>query len=213
MSQKLLVLGASGRTGRLLVAQALDAGFEVRAYVRTPARLQLDHPRLEKFQGNVLDRARLASALQGVDAVLSTLGRDGRDLSPLLDGTTLIIEAMKAEGVRRLVLMSSLGAGSSRVLSGPLLDGMVWLAGLRPSFDAKGVQERALLASGLDVSIVFAGGLTDGPRTDRVRAASVAQTPRPRFMPPTISRADVAAFMLGEAHARRWSGQSVCISS
>jgi putative NADH-flavin reductase len=206
-----LVLGASGRTGRPLVEQALAAGHRVRAFVRTPSKLGLTHERLEFVQGDVLDPQRLARAVSGSSAVLSTLGRDGRDVRPIVDGTRSLIGAMRGAGVRRLVCMSSMGAGSTAAHAGLALKAIIALSGLAPSFQAKAVQEAELHASGLDVTLLFAGGLTNGPHTGRQRVTRVDEVGRVFLMPPRISRADVADGMLTELRVGTWRGQSVCV--
>lgn len=206
-----LILGATGRTGRHLVTQTLAAGHTVRAFVRDPQRLDLRHERLELVVGDVLDADAVAKAVHGTRAVLSTLGRDGRDVRPLIEGTRHLIAAMQRSAVARLVCMTSLGAGSTAAKAGLVLRGMIALARLGPSFEAKAVQERELLDSGLDVTLVFAGGLTDGRRTGEQRAARVEDVGPIVLMPPRISRADVADFMLRELATGAHAGQSVCV--
>ena len=72
---KLVIFGAAGRTGRHLVQQALTAGHEAVAFVRTPAKLSLQHERLTVVQGDVTDTAAVARATDGADAVLNVLGQ------------------------------------------------------------------------------------------------------------------------------------------
>ena len=206
-----LVLGASGRTGRQLVVQSLAAGHVVRAFVRNPRKLAVSHQRLELVVGDMLDAASIERAVAGTSAVLSTQGRDGRDVRPIAEGTRLLIAAMKRAAVRRLVCMTSMGAGSTAGKAGVVLRGMIALSGLGPSFEAKAVQEQDLHASGLDVTMVFAGGLTDGRLTGTQRVERVEQVGPIIFMPPRISRADVADFMLKELGSSTYAGQSVCV--
>lgn len=71
---RVLIVGATGGTGRELVTQALDRGLTVTAFVRDPARLGITHRRLAIVQGEVLDAAGLAAAMPGQDAVLCALG-------------------------------------------------------------------------------------------------------------------------------------------
>lgn len=101
---RLLIVGATGGTGRQLVAQALERGFWVTALVRNPARLRLDHERLTVIPGNVLDTASLDAAMRGQEAVLSALGHK-RYFYPtriLSEGTKNVLRAMETQGVRRL---------------------------------------------------------------------------------------------------------------
>src|SRR6059036_3915989 len=70
---RVLIVGASGGTGRQLVKQALERGYAVTALVRDPSRLQIDHPELTVIKGNVLDEGSLDVAMRGQEAVLSAL--------------------------------------------------------------------------------------------------------------------------------------------
>jgi len=73
-AMRVLVIGATGGTGRQLVQRALAAGHQVTAFVRNPAKLQIEHPNLRVAKGNVLDYATVESAMRGQEAVLSALG-------------------------------------------------------------------------------------------------------------------------------------------
>src|SRR2546422_9934013 len=103
-SMNLLVLGATGRTGRLVVQQALATGHTVTALVRTPEKLTLRDSSLRVLEGKATDAADVARALEGADAVLSTLGGGG---SVIVDSTRAIVEAAHMTGVRRVVVLSS----------------------------------------------------------------------------------------------------------
>src|SRR5712692_4946670 len=112
---RVLIVGATGGTGRLLVAQALERGYAVTALVRDSSRLQVKHPQLKVIQGDVLDYASVEAAVGGQDAVLSALGHK-RFFYPtriLSEGTRNILRAMEINGVPRLVCETSLGLGDS----------------------------------------------------------------------------------------------------
>ena len=107
--------GATGGTGRQLIAQALERGFTVTALVRNPSRLPVDHPCLTVVRGDVLDAPSVQSAMGGQEAVLSALGHK-RYFYPtriLSEGTSNILRAMEIHRVRRLVCETSLGIGDS----------------------------------------------------------------------------------------------------
>ena len=112
---RVLVIGATGGTGRELVRQALEQGHQVTAFVRKPAKLKIEHPNLRVAQGNVRDYASVESAMRGQNAVLCALGHK-RFFYPtrmLSEGTRNILRAMKACDVPRLICESSLGVGNS----------------------------------------------------------------------------------------------------
>ncbi|MGB3635699.1 MAG: NAD(P)H-binding protein, partial [Rubrobacteraceae bacterium] len=109
---KLTIFGASGRTGKLLVEQALAAGHEVTAFIRDPSKLGISHEKLTVSEGDVKDSAPVLEAVAGADAVLSALGHtksSAKDVQTV--GTQNIVAAMKESGVRRLVSLT--GAGVS----------------------------------------------------------------------------------------------------
>jgi uncharacterized protein YbjT (DUF2867 family) len=95
-----VVFGASGRTGRLLVEQALAAGHAVTAFVRDPARLPVTHARLRVVRGDVRDPQRVAEAVAGQDAVLSALGPNKPEFDAMALGARHILAAMGRHGVR-----------------------------------------------------------------------------------------------------------------
>ena len=194
---RLLIVGATGGTGRQLVAQALERGHQVTAFARNPARVKLQHERLRVVRGNVLDYASVERAVRGQDAVLSALGHK-RWFYPnriLSDGTRNLLRAMEALGVRRFVCETSLGVGDSRGRMGLYYTLFVIPFILPFYFWDKGRQESVIRASPLDWTIVRPGVLTNGPRRGRYRhgprVGSWIWTVR-------ISRTDVADFMLNQ---------------
>ncbi|HEY5897053.1 MAG TPA: NAD(P)H-binding protein [Burkholderiales bacterium] len=207
---KLLVLGASGPTGRHLVAQALDQGDEVTAFVRRPEALELRHERLRIAQGDTTrDTVALAEAVRGQDAVLSALGV-GKTFLPnglLLKSVLNIVAAMEAELVKRFVLMSALGVGESRK-DAPIAARLMYSTLLSAIFADKEAAEAELRKSRLDWTIVYPVLLTNGPLSARYRYAEHLEL----FGLPTISRADVAHFMLAETVKPRFLRRGVILS-
>lgn len=195
--RRLLIVGATGGTGRLLLAQALERGFEVTALVRNRSRLQVDHPRLTVVQGDVLDSAAVEAAMRGQDAVLSTLGHK-RFFYPtriLSEGTRNIVRAMESQGVKRLVSVTSLGIGDSAGRLGLLYTLFVIPVILPFYFWDKARQERIIAGSGLDWVIVRPGALTNGAKRGHLRHGREAGS---YLRPMPVPRADVAEFMLDQ---------------
>jgi len=105
---RVLIIGATGGTGRELVAQALDRGYLVTALARRPSAIQaiyLNDQRLRVVTGDVLDYSSLESAVKGHDAVLCALGHKQyfRPTRILSEGTQNLLRAMHTHGVHRLV--------------------------------------------------------------------------------------------------------------
>ena len=195
----ILVIGASGGTGREIVRQGLERGHTVTAFVRNPARLSLAHERLVVVRGDVLDPPSLGRAVQGQDGVLCALGHK-RWFPPnriLSQGTRNLVGAMQAHGVRRLVCETSLGVGDSFGRMGLYYTLFVVPFILPFYYYDKHRQERVIGASALDWVIVRPGALTNGRQCGSyqhgTRVGSFLWTVR-------ISRADTAAFMLEQLY-------------
>jgi putative NADH-flavin reductase len=195
--ERILIIGATGRTGRHLVSQALDRGYAVTAFARDPSSIELRHPRLSIAQGNVLDRASVEAAMAGHHAVISALGH--RQYWSLrrthAEGTRNILLAMQRHGVRRLVCLTSLGIGDSAGRLGMPYNLLVIPLLLPIYFWDKARQERVIAQSDVEWIIVRPGSLNNGVKRERVntgtRVGSYLWTVR-------VSRANVADFMLNQ---------------
>jgi len=194
---RVLIVGATGGTGRQLVMQALERGYAVTALVRDPSRLQVDHPQLTVIQGDVLDEGSADAAMRGQEAVLSALGHK-RYFYPtriLSEGTRYILRAMEIHGVRRLVCETSLGIGDSAGRMGLYYTLFVIPVILPFYFWDKTRQERMIAGSNVEWVIVRPGVLTNGDKRGRSRQGRHVGS---FLMTVRISRADVADFMLNQ---------------
>lgn len=207
---RLLVLGATGGTGRLIVAQALARGFQVRALVRSPAKAS-GLEGAELFIGDARDPAALRKALEGMDAVVSALGTPAspfREVTLLSSATTALVGAMKAAGVSRLVCITGMGAGDSAGHGGFVFDRLIFPALLRKVYADKNRQEAIVKGSGLDWVLVRPSVLNDKAPMHAIRAL----TDLSGFHGGTVARADVASFVLDQVHADTWLGRAPLIS-
>jgi nucleoside-diphosphate-sugar epimerase len=101
---RVTVFGASGKAGLLVCARALEDGHTVAAYARTPAKVTIEHDSLDVIRGELDDADAIRQAVTDSDAVISLLGpRPRQKGTPISSGTNLIIDAMAAAGVRRLL--------------------------------------------------------------------------------------------------------------
>jgi putative NADH-flavin reductase len=196
-AMKLIVFGGTGGTGLALIAQALDAGHAVTAFVRSPDRLGALRERVRVVIGDVFDAAAVTEAIRGHDAVLSALGtRPWRHVDLCSGGTRVIAGAMRAAGVRRIIALSTQGVGDSKL--GALGRVLAALA-LRRAFRDKQLMEEELAAGDLDWIVVRPGLLTNGKPRGRWRAADDGS-----LRGGSIARADVAAFMLQQLASDEW---------
>jgi uncharacterized protein YbjT (DUF2867 family) len=106
---KLVVFGANGPTGRLLTQLALDEDHDVVAFTRHADAFPIEHRRLQVVAGDVHDAAAVAAAIDGTDAVISTLGVPfaKTPITVYSDGVANIIAGMHAAAIKRFVCVSS----------------------------------------------------------------------------------------------------------
>ncbi|WP_428483451.1 NAD(P)-dependent oxidoreductase [Rhodopila sp.] len=199
---KVLVLGATGGTGRLIVRNALAKGDSVVALVRSKARAR-DLPAADVIEGDARDEAALSRALDGCDAVISALGTGlspFREVTLLSTATRALVAAMIRSGARRLVCITGMGAGDSRGHGGFLNDRLILPLLLRNVYKDKDRQEAAIRASSLDWVIVRPAVLNNEPPRGNVRAvADLAGVHGGK-----IARADVARFVVDQLTTDTW---------
>jgi uncharacterized protein YbjT (DUF2867 family) len=192
----LLVFGASGQTGHHVVEQALARGHTVRAFVRRPATLPLDHPQLTLVPGDIQDAAAVGRALAGQQTVISCLGAPSpvRRYPAFTEGIRHILAVLSANVGSRLIYQSFLGVPGGRdQLRFPFKQVVqVILPGAIADHTANEAQVRA---SGIAWTIIRAPKLTTDPARRHYRTGEHIHAAG-RF--PTMPRMDVAAFILDE---------------
>lgn len=205
---RLLILGATGPTGRNLVDQALAAGHDVTALVRNASRLTVTHPRLAIAVGDVTDSGTLESAMAGKDAVLSALGAGNSLRSEIVSrAMAALIPAMRAKGIKRVIFLSAFGVGETFEQAN-LLQRFAYRTMLRRLFADKAKADAMLRASDLDWTLVYPTLLTNGARAGNQRSGEcLAMKGMAK-----ISRADVAAFMLAQLSSDEWRRRTAVIS-
>ena len=203
--KKLLIFGSTGGTGRHLVEQALAQGYAVTAFARNPAAVSTKHADLRIIQGDVMDFPSVERAMQGQEAVLSTIGSPANKIGTVRsDGTRNIIRAMEMAGVRRFVCQTSLGYGDSRQVLDQTPFYFKYLIVpfiLRKGFADHALQEEYIKQSQLEWVIVRPGNLTDGNLTGVYRHGFPETD---KAITVKISRADVADFMLKQVQDRAY---------
>lgn len=207
---KIIVFGASGGTGLEIVKQALEAGHEVTAFARNPAKVTLEHPKLRRVTGDVMNAAAVNQAIAGQEAVVSALGPSRPPVPGMMEtAANNIVAAMRKAGVRRLV--STTGAGVRDPNDQPKLMDHV-MKGLLTLLAGAVLRDSAanvavLRASGLDWTIVRFPRLMDGPRTGKYRVGYIGKDSGSQ-----ISRADGADFVVKELTERKFVGQMPVVS-
>jgi putative NADH-flavin reductase len=207
---KLLVLGATGGIGLELVRQAVERNHQVTAFVRAPERLKSITGRFGVIQGDPLNSAELARAIEDQDAVLSSFGP--RVPIAKADATLhrrfglALSNAMREVGMRRAIIISTAFLFKDSIIPPTNLVGRLFF----PDVVADATEMESLFQkSGLDWTLVRPPRLTNRPRRGRYRVRE-GHLPSFGF---TISRADVAAFMIKTAENRAFIQKVVGISN
>lgn len=196
---RLTVLGASGRIGRHVVKQALDAGYDVTALVRDPSRLGEMADRLRVVRGTIADTDAVDQAVAGAEAVISALGPDANrpeQVELLRDGMRNTISAMRRHGVGRIVNLSGAGITAPGERK-PILDQIatrIVRRFARHVVAAKQAEYDELAQTDLQWVAVRPALVTDGEPTGRYVSGPDELRPGAR-----ISRGDIGNLMLAEA--------------
>lgn len=207
---KVIVIGATGTIGRLAVRDMLAAGHDVTAFARSPSNLDIDHPNLSLFSGDVLVQSEIDTAVIGHDAVVVTLGSKSIFASIRSQGTANVITAMQRAGIARLICQSTLGARESwsnlnffwkRIMFGGLL---------RIVFRDHEIQETLVEESGLNWTLVRPGAFKDGPATN---AYQEAFAPSLKGLKLKITRNDIAGFLTRQLSETQYLNRAVAISN
>lgn len=190
----LALFGATGKTGRHVLSQALEAGHSVRALARRPEALDA-HERLTVVAGDVRDRDAVRETVRGADAVVSVFGQvKGSPPTLQTEGTQSIVDAMAEQGIRRIISLSGGGLPAEEHDEPKVPDRIIrWLLKrLSPAVLDDAIGHLAVLrASGLDWTVVRGPRLTDAPATGSYRVGWVGVNASTQ-----IARADLARFIL-----------------
>jgi len=214
---KIALFGASGATGMLLTARCLAAGYDVTVLVwRLEAFAYAGRVRV--VEGTVFDaeaaQQTIAGPGSGADVVLSVLGARSLQREDVLErAVPLIVEAMKAAGVRRIVALGSAGAKDNSLKKQPawrrwFVQKMVYNTFLKWPVASQVAQWKTLSGSGLDWTMVMPPMLTNGAGRGTYRVNGEA-LPRSAWR---IAREDVADFMMRQIGSAEWVGRGVYIA-
>ena len=209
-TSKILVLGATGGTGRLIVDQGVARGDDVAVLVRSVEKAK-DLKGAKILVGDARDEAALRQAVEGRDAVVSALGTPAspfKEVTLLSTATRALVKAMKAENVSRLVAITGIGAGDSAGHGGFLFDKLIFPLLLRNVYADKDRQEAIVKNSGLAWTLVRPSVLNNKPGRGTIKAIEDLSD----FHGGSISREDVAKFVLDQVSADAWLRRSPLIT-
>lgn len=206
---KIAIFGATGKTGIVLVKQAIEHGHEVTVMVRDPKRLPAFSKEIEVFTGDFSNLDTVKSTVEGQDAVICALGsRELYKNSGLRTlGTRAIIDAMQEVSVKRLVVMSSMGIGESWN-NLPLFTKALFKLFMPAARGDHEAQELAVKSSALDWTIIRPSGLTEVPNVSTYEFGKDLKPKSSR-----ISRANVADLILKVIEFNSHLNEAITISN
>jgi len=205
---KIVIFGASGKTGLLLVEHALTKGYQVIAYIRKNKSLNYRHQNLLKVVGGLHDIDKLKEVITGADACISTLG--GGSLTQrapqITKGIDNIVNVMEQQGVNRIIYLSSIGAGESRLFMPIYIRYFIADIMLRLPLADHTANEKRIANSKLHWTLVRPAELNDNLITEIIyHGAGKTKLKRKS----SISRSNVAAFMLQQLTEIEYMNKSV----
>jgi putative NADH-flavin reductase len=208
---KVLVIGAGGKSGRLIVEKALAAGHTVTAFVHTAEDAQ-KHPFPEDVTvvaGDVRNRSLLQSAMQGCNGVIDAIGGTTPFLDTDLESSAakVVLEVMEQTGAKRLVVISVLGAGESKGQAGFLYEHLMMPVFLRGALKDKNAMEGEVRQSHVEWVLVRPPILSDSDATGSVRIVPPGETAH------KITRADLAQFLVDQLTSDKFLRQAVTVEN
>ena len=211
---RVIICGATGNIGRQTVEKALQAGHQVTAFARSPQKLE-SQANLNLVEGDVMDAKSVERAMSEQEAVITTFGApvNWSTLTSVPDlctvGTLNIMNAMKQHQVKRIVCMTGIGAGDSKGHGRFVFDRLIQPLMLGRIYVDKNRQEKEVMQSNLDWTIVRPTELTDEQEMGEYRVL-VDLTDK---QADTIPRADVASFLVQQLDSDRYLHQTPLITA
>ena len=202
---RVIIFGATGKTGQHATRRALEDGHEATAFGRSVEKLDAEAG-LTLAQGDVFDAEVVTDAVVGHEAVIVCLGSTSlKDRTTLTRGTQHIVDAVDRHGVVRLVVVSAAGVGESWGQI-PISSKLMFKTMLRNVFADHQAQEELVRRSNADWTIVRAAVLSDKLESRSVTASNAGRTKR-------IHRAALAGFLVDQLNDSTYSRQAISVTS
>lgn len=205
---KLAILGSTGMMGKAVLSAALARGHEVTILVRSASSAA----GVRVVIGDALDPKAIRETIKGADAVIQCLGvggmGDGKPSNIVPEATRLIVDDMKAQGMRRIVCASNIGVPGSGAVFFRWVLVPLFARKLLPILEAKVRMEAILRASTLDWTAVRLAALNEKPARNKLKVSAEGRTTGY-----TITTADAAGFMLDIIEKKQFAAKAVAISN
>ena len=215
---KILIIGATGRTGRLIVEEALKQGYDLNVLVRDKNKISFSSKSIKVYQGTPTCRADLAAAMQGCDLIISALGivrASDAPWSKLITPPNFISESIKnaiaeadQQNLKRLITVSAWGVGDTKKEIPFWLRWLINYTNLRPVYAEHELEEKLLANSNLNWTAVRPVALNDSKKIKTLQV-SFNNFPKPSLQ---IGRQSVAKFMVDIVKSDQYDRRSPTIS-
>ena len=215
---KMLILGATGRTGRLIVEEALKQGYDLNVLVRDKNKISFSSKSIKVYQGTPTRRADLGAAMQGCDLIISALGivrASDAPWSKLITAKNFISESIKnaiaeadQQSIKRLITVSAWGVGDSKKDIPFWLRWLIDYTNMGPVYAEHEKEEKLLANSDLNWTAVRPVALNDSKKIKTLKV-SFNNSPKPSLQ---ISRQSVAKFIVDIVRSDKYDRKSPTIS-
>lgn len=199
MIMKVSVFGGTGGTGKYLVTQLVTAGHSVTVLARTPSKVDAQNGSIKVVEGDARDESKVREVVKGCEVVLAAFGPRSfkkDDIQAVF--LSNLVNVMHTENIQRLIELSAWGAGGN-VPNGQLFFKLIQKTILKNVFDDKNRGEALVTQSDLSYTLVRPGRLTNKPGQGNVKASLTGEG-----LSRSISREDVAAFMVSQISDDKW---------
>lgn len=214
---KILLFGATGRTGKLILKKALEDGHKVTAIVRDKTRVQ--EPGADLVQGTPYDKETVLTTIKGCDAVISTLNVSRTTDNPwaklrspkdfMSRSIQNALEGMKENNVKRIVVLSTLGAGDSKDKMPKLFNLFISMTNIKYAFKDHTRQEEILAQSDSDWTVIRLPMLTSDEGENEI-IVNMGDGTR---LNKNINRETVARFILNILNEDKYFRKNIAISN
>lgn len=204
---KIIVFGATGGVGQQVVKQALEKGYEVTAFVRTPSKIDFDHDNLHIIKGDAFNKEDVVAAIQGHDVVVSCLGSSQgmKESTELEEMTKNIVDGMKQYQIKRIIYTASAGINGEI----PGISGKMVMKMLKHALTDHLNAVNYIQSNDLIFTIVRPMGLTNGDFTGKYREATEGVPKNSKSIP----RADVAHFIVKAISDTQYENSSIAVAT
>jgi putative NADH-flavin reductase len=212
---KVILFGATGFSGQAILAEVLKQGHEVTILVRDKSKVQIKHKNLTVVEGNVLDPQTVASAFYHQEAVIQCLGvggkGDGKPTTFISDATKVIVDEMQKQRIKRLIVMSNVGAGNSIAFQPWFFTKIIlpyFMKWLQVIIEDKNRMEPIIMNSNLDWTIVRCPNIIDKPAKGTCNA-----TLDGKGLKLSITLPDLSKFMIEQLTQKVFIKQAPSVSN